>query len=148
VDLWTTQTSVAHKPHKANNSSKPKRTNDVLPKPDKSECYRQGIAVMSPQRVKIIPDLKTSGEQGLPGVEASVWNAFFLPPGAPAAIVRKLNKAMSDTLDDPTVHKRLEDLGLEIVAPDRRTPEYLAKFVPEEIARWTKVVRDARIPVN
>ena len=40
----------------------------------------KGIAVMSPRRVKIIPDLPTTGEQGLPGVEASVWNAFFFPP--------------------------------------------------------------------
>jgi tripartite-type tricarboxylate transporter receptor subunit TctC len=105
----------------------------------------KGIAVMAPRRVPIIAGLATTGEQGLPGVEASVWNAFFLPRGAPEPIVRKLNKAMSDTLDDPTVHKRLEDLGLEIVAPERRTPEYLAKFVPEEIARWTKVVQAAGI---
>jgi tripartite-type tricarboxylate transporter receptor subunit TctC len=105
----------------------------------------KGIAVMAPRRVPIIADLATTGEQGLPGVEASVWNAFFLPHGAPESIVRKLNKAMSDTLDDPTVRKRLEDLGLEIVAPQRRTPEYLAQFVPEEIARWTKVVQAAGI---
>lgn len=105
----------------------------------------KGIAVMAPRRVPIIADLATTGEQGLPGVEASVWNAFFLPRWAPEPIVRKLNKAMSDTLDDPTVHKRLEDLGLEIVAPERRAPEYLAKFVPEEIARWTKVVQAAGI---
>ena len=72
----------------------------------------------------------TTGEQGLPGVEASVWNAFFLPKGTPEPIVRKLNKAMSDTLDDPTIRKRLEELGLEIVAPERRTPEYLAKYLP------------------
>jgi tripartite-type tricarboxylate transporter receptor subunit TctC len=105
----------------------------------------KGIAVMAPRRVPIIADLATTGEQGLPGVEASVWNAFFLPHGAPEPIVRKLNKAMSDTLDDPTVRKRLEDLGLEIVAPERRTPQYLAQFVPEEIARWTKVVQAAGI---
>jgi tripartite-type tricarboxylate transporter receptor subunit TctC len=67
---------------------------------------------------------------------------------APEPIVRKLNKAMSDTLDDPTVHKRLEDLGLEIVSPERRTPEYLAKFVPKEIARWTKVVQAAGITLR
>ena len=108
----------------------------------------KGIAVMSPQRVKIIPDLPTTGEQGLPGVEASVWNAFFLPPGAPAPIVQKLNKAMSDTLDDPVIGKRLEDLGLEIVAPDRRTPDYLAKFQADEVARWAKVVRAAGITPN
>ncbi len=105
----------------------------------------KGIAVMAPRRVPIIADLATTGEQGLPGVEASVWNAFFLPRGAPGPIVRKLNKAMSDTLDDPTVHKRLEDLGLDIVSPERRTPEYLAQFVPKEIARWTKVVQAAGI---
>ena len=90
----------------------------------------RGIAVMSLHRVKIIPDLPTTGEQGLPGVEASVWNAFFLPPGAPSPIVAKLNKAMSDALDDPEVRKHLDDLGLEIAAPERRTPQYLAKFLP------------------
>ena len=105
----------------------------------------KGIAVMSPQRVKIIPDLPTAGEQGLPGVEASVWNAFFLPRGTPQPIVQKLDRAMSDALDDPAVSKRLEDLGLEIVAPDRRTPDYLAKFQAAEVARWAKVVHDAGI---
>ena len=108
----------------------------------------KGIAVMAPKRAAIIPELPTSGEQGLPGVEASVWNAFFLPPGTPDLIVRKLNKAMSDTLDDPKVHARLESLGLEIAAPDRRSPEYLAKFVPEEVARWAKVVHAAGISAD
>jgi tripartite-type tricarboxylate transporter receptor subunit TctC len=51
-------------------------------------------------------------------------------------------------LDDPAIRKKLEDLGLEVVTPERRTPEYLAKLVPEEIARWTKVVHDAGIPVE
>jgi tripartite-type tricarboxylate transporter receptor subunit TctC len=108
----------------------------------------KAIAVMSPKRVSIIPDLPTTGEQGLPGVEASVWDAYFLPPGAPAAIVHALNKSMNKALDDPTVHQRLQDLGLEIAPPDQRTPEYLAKFVPEEIARWSKVVRAAGIIPN
>ena len=108
----------------------------------------KAIAVMSPHRAGIIADLPTTGEQGLPGVEASVWDAYFLPAGAPSAIVRKLNKAMSDAIDDPAVHRRLQDLGLEIAPPERRTPEYLAKFVPEETARWKKVVRSAGITPN
>jgi tripartite-type tricarboxylate transporter receptor subunit TctC len=108
----------------------------------------KGIAVMSAHRVKIIPDLPTTGEQGLPGVEASVWNAFFLPPGTPRPIVDKLNKAMSDTLDDPAVRGRLEDLGLEIAAPERRTPEYLTKFVADEVERWGKVVHAAGISAD
>jgi len=108
----------------------------------------KGIAVMSEKRVPIIPDLPTTGEQGLPGVEASVWNAFFLPKGTPEPIVRKLNKAMSDTLDDPGIRKRLEELGLEIVPPERRSPEYLAKYLPEEIARWAKPIREAGISAD
>jgi tripartite-type tricarboxylate transporter receptor subunit TctC len=108
----------------------------------------KGIAAMAPKRVPIIPELATTGEQGLPGVEASVWNAFFLPKGTPEPIVRKLNKVMSETIDNPTIRKRLEDLGLEIVSPDRRTPEYLGKFVPQEIERWGKVIRAAGISVD
>jgi len=105
----------------------------------------KGIAVMAPKRVPIIAELPTTGEQGLPGVEATVWNAFFLPKGTPDPIVRRLNKAMSDTVDDPTMRKRLEDLGLEILPPEQRSPEYLAKYLPEEIERWGKVIRAAGI---
>jgi len=105
----------------------------------------KGIAVMAERRVPIVPDVATTGEQGLPGVEASVWNAFFVPKGTPQPIVRKLNAAMSDTLDDPAIRGRLGELGLEIVPPERRTPEYLATFVPAEIERWGKVVRAAGI---
>jgi len=108
----------------------------------------KGIAVMAEKRVAIIPELATTGEQGLPGVEASVWNAFFFPKGTPEPIVRKLNKAMSDTLDDPAIRKRLEELGLEVVPPERRTPEYLAKYLPAEIERWAKVVHRAGISAD
>jgi tripartite-type tricarboxylate transporter receptor subunit TctC len=108
----------------------------------------KGIAVMAPRRVKIIADLPTTGEQGLSGVEASVWNAFFLPPRTPQPIVAKLNKAMSDALDDPAVHQRLESVGLAIAAPERRTPDYLKKFVADEVERWAKVVHAAGISAD
>src|SRR6266545_1807468 len=108
----------------------------------------KGIAVMAEKRAPIIPDLPTTGEQGLAGVEASVWNAFFFPKGTPEPIVRKLNKAMSDMLDDPAIRKRLEELGLEIVPPEHRSPEYLAKFVPQEIERWAKPIREAGISAD
>jgi tripartite-type tricarboxylate transporter receptor subunit TctC len=108
----------------------------------------KAIAVMAERRVPIVADVATTGEQGLPGVEASVWNAFVFPKGTPDAIVRKLNKAMSDTLDDPSIRKRLEELGLEIVPPERRSPEYLAEFLPREIERWGKLIRQAGISAD
>ncbi len=108
----------------------------------------KGIAVMADKRVPISPDLPTTGEQGVPGVEATVWNAFFLPKGTPDPIVRKLNKAMSDTLDDPAVRKRLEELGLVITPPEQRSPEYLAKFLPQDIERWGKVIHEAGVSAD
>jgi tripartite-type tricarboxylate transporter receptor subunit TctC len=108
----------------------------------------KGIAVMASRRVPIIADLPTSGEQGLPGVESSVWNAFFFPKGTPDPIVRKLNKAMGEMLDNAGVRKRLEDLGLEITPEEQRSPEYLAKFLPEDIERWRKVIVAAGISVD
>ena len=103
---------------------------------------------MGPNRVPIIPHVPTTGEQGLKGVESSAWNAYFLPKGAPDPIVRRLNKAMSDALDDPAMRKRLEELGLEIAAPERRSPEYLAKFLPQEIERWSKPILAAGISAD
>jgi tripartite-type tricarboxylate transporter receptor subunit TctC len=105
----------------------------------------KGIAVMSEQRVPISPEILTTGEQGLPGVEASVWNALFLPKGTPEAIVRKLNKAMSDTLEDAAIRKRLEELGLVVVPQERRSPEYFARYLPQDIERWGKVIKAAGI---
>jgi putative tricarboxylic transport membrane protein len=108
----------------------------------------KGIAVMAEKRVPIIAELATTGEQGVPGVEASVWNAFFFPKGTPAPIVQKMNKAMSDTLDDPAIRGKLEDLGLVIVPPERRSAEYLAKYLPQEIERWAKPIREAGISAD
>jgi tripartite-type tricarboxylate transporter receptor subunit TctC len=117
-----------------------------------AQLARQGslkpIAVLAEKRVAIIPEVPTAAEQGLPGVEASVWNAFFLPKGTPDAIVRRLNAAVNASLDSPALRKRLEELGLEIVPPERRTPEYLAKFLPEDIARWAKPIRAAGISAD
>ena len=106
------------------------------------------IAVLSSHRVAIIPEVPTSGEQGVAGVEASVWNAFFLPKGMPEAIVRKLNAAVNQSLESPTLRKRLEELGLEIMPAEQRTPEYLAKFLPEDIERWAKPIRAAGISAD
>ena len=55
---------------------------------------------------------------------------------------------MSDTLDDPAIRKRLEELGLEIAPPERRTPEYLAKYLPQEIERWAKPIREGGVSAD
>lgn len=108
----------------------------------------KGIAVMSPKRVPIIPDLPTTGEQGVAGVEATVWNGFFFPKGTPRAIVVKMNQAVQTMIERPDVKSRMGSFGLEIVPPEQRTPEYLAKFLPVEVERWGKVIKDAGVSEN
>jgi tripartite-type tricarboxylate transporter receptor subunit TctC len=108
----------------------------------------KGLAVMAPQRVPILPDLPTTGEQGLKNVEASVWNAFFFPKGTPDAIVRKMNQAIGTMIDRPDVKQRLESLGLVVVGPERRSPEYLIGFVQKEVERWGEAIRAAGISVS
>jgi tripartite-type tricarboxylate transporter receptor subunit TctC len=102
----------------------------------------KGIAIMGPTRVPII-DLPTTAEAGLDGVDATVWNGFFYPKGTPREIVLKLNKALNAMIERPDVVKRMGDFGLTILPREQRTPEYLAAFLPKDIARWGKVIRDA-----
>jgi len=102
----------------------------------------KGIAVMGPRRVPII-DLPTTAEAGLDGVDATVWNGFFYPKGTPREIVAKMSKALNDMVERPDVAKRMGELGLTILPPEQRTPEHLASFLPKDIERWSKVIRDA-----
>jgi tripartite-type tricarboxylate transporter receptor subunit TctC len=108
----------------------------------------KAIAVMSPKRVSVVSNLATTSEQGLPGAEATVWNAFFFPKGTPQSIVRKMNKALNDMMERPDFRERSEGMGLSIVPPEQRSPEYLAKYLPEEIERWGKVIRAGGISVD
>ncbi len=108
----------------------------------------KGIAVMAPRRAAIIPDMPTTGEQGLKGVEATVWNGFFFPKGTPKPIVDKMNKALETMIARPDVRKKLEGLGLEILPPEQRSSAYMAGFLKEDVERWGKVIRAAGISVD
>jgi tripartite-type tricarboxylate transporter receptor subunit TctC len=106
------------------------------------------IALLSPARNHVLPDLATADEQGLTGFDADAWNAFFLPRGTPESIVRRLAKATSDALEIPWVHVRLEELGLNVPPPARRTPEHLAKLVVTEIDKWAAPVKASGISTD
>ena len=87
------------------------------------------IAIFALQRLAVLPSLPTAHEQGLANFEASTWNALFLPRGTPTAIVQRLHDATVQAVGTPPVPERLRELGMSPAAPDRRSPEFLAKFV-------------------
>jgi tripartite-type tricarboxylate transporter receptor subunit TctC len=105
----------------------------------------KAIATLSRQRAAILPDLPSAHEQGLSDFNVTTWNAFLAPKGTPPEIVAKLNEAMCKTLDTPAVQELLTKYGVAGVAPERRSPAYLAKFIPEEIARWSGPIKAAGI---
>jgi tripartite-type tricarboxylate transporter receptor subunit TctC len=101
----------------------------------------KGIAFLGKQRLPALPDLATAQEQGLANFEGATWDAFFFPRGTPAPIIRKLHDATVATMETPSVRERLLTIGATIVEPERRTPEYLGKFVRGEIEKWAGPIR-------
>jgi tripartite-type tricarboxylate transporter receptor subunit TctC len=106
------------------------------------------IAITTRNRSPLLPDLASADEQGLKGFEAYTWDALFLPKRTPDAIVRKLNAAAIATMDTPSIQQRLKEIGATIAAPERRSPEYLAKFVESEIAKWAGPIKASGATVD
>ena len=105
----------------------------------------KGIALLALSRSSLLPSLATADEQGLVDFEAITWNAFFLPTGTPAALVKKLNDAVIEAMNTPSVRDRMQELGVDLVAPERRSPEYLQKFVESEITKWARPIKAAGV---
>jgi tripartite-type tricarboxylate transporter receptor subunit TctC len=101
----------------------------------------KGIAMMTKERSPALPNLPTTAEQGSPGLEAYTWSAIFLPKGAPDAIVKKLSGAIVQAINTPAVKEALAKTGAQVVSNDRATPEYLGKFVKDEIAKWAVPIK-------
>ena len=108
----------------------------------------KAIATMSKTRSHALPNVPTAAEQGFSDMEAYTWNAFFLPKGAPADVVKKLNEATVEAMKDSNVRAKLEGLGAAFVSPDRTTPEYLGKFVQSEIEKWAKPIRASGVSAD
>jgi tripartite-type tricarboxylate transporter receptor subunit TctC len=103
------------------------------------------ITVLAKDRSPVLPNLASAFEQGLADLDARGWNGFFLPKGTPAAIVQKLSEAASATIDTPSVRERLREIGVSTVARERRSPDYLQKFVEAEIEKWAVPIRSAGV---
>jgi tripartite-type tricarboxylate transporter receptor subunit TctC len=103
----------------------------------------KALAVLTAQRSARLPDVPTAREQGLSDVVASNWFAAFYPKGTPAGMVAKLRAAIVAAMDTPSLQTRMRDIGAELVAPERRTPEYLHAFVASEIAKWAAPIKQS-----
>ncbi|HZO47472.1 MAG TPA: tripartite tricarboxylate transporter substrate-binding protein [Xanthobacteraceae bacterium] len=101
----------------------------------------RALANLSALRSAALPDLQTAGEQGLPSVEVYTWAALFVPKGTPAPVIAKLHTATVAAMDSPGLRDQLAGLAATLVAPERRSSEYLAGFVKSEFAKWGEAIR-------
>lgn len=95
------------------------------------------IAISSPVRSALLPDVPTFAEAGLPGVEASAWYGLFAPANTPAEVVNTLNRATLDFMQTSEYKRILDETGS---LPVGDTPENFAVFVKEEAIKWKKLV--------
>jgi tripartite-type tricarboxylate transporter receptor subunit TctC len=106
------------------------------------------IAVLTKNRSPLLPEVASAHEQGLADFDSYFWSALFLPKGTPEPIVRQLQEAAVATLDTPTVQARLKEVGVTVVAPDRRTTAYLQQFLDGEIEKWAATIKASGVSLD
>jgi tripartite-type tricarboxylate transporter receptor subunit TctC len=103
----------------------------------------KAYAVTTPQRLQVLPDLPTTQEAGLPGVQVTIWHGLYAPKGTPDAVVQRLTASLQKALQDQNVVQRFAELGTAPVSAEEATPDALGKMVNSEIDRWAPVIKDA-----
>jgi tripartite-type tricarboxylate transporter receptor subunit TctC len=101
----------------------------------------KAIAHTEKGKLTSLPDIPPVSET-LPGFEAYEWNGVFVPRGTPDEIVQALNRALNAALRDPNVISRLEQLNIDIRTT---TPQEFRAFVQEQMALWSRLVKEANI---
>ena len=108
----------------------------------------KAIAILTRDRSPILPDHATAHEQGLTDFDAANWFAVFLPRGTSLAIIQKLHAAAAATIDTPAVQARMREIGADLTPSERRSPEYLQKFVENEIEKWAGPIKASGISTD
>ena len=100
------------------------------------------IAVTSAKRTPLMPEMPTFIESGMPGYEVVNWYAVVAPAATARPVIAKLSAEIVKALASPDVKKRFADLGTDAASS---TPDQLAAYHREDLARWAKVIKAAKI---
>lgn len=103
------------------------------------------LAVTGAQRLPELPDVPTVAESGFPGFEAYSWIGIFAPAATPEAVLGKLSKDFQATLNTPDIHRKLTQLGFEVMATDGPGVE---RHTRQEFERWGNFVRSTRLKLD
>ena len=96
------------------------------------------LAVTTPKRTAVLPDIPTVAEEGISGFDATTWHGLVAPAGSSNEVIGTLHFAVATALNDPAVKKSLMDLGVDIVGG---TPKEFDAYIKAEIPKWTAVIK-------
>jgi tripartite-type tricarboxylate transporter receptor subunit TctC len=102
----------------------------------------RALAVTTTTRSRVLPDVPTLAEAGVPGYELNGWSGLLVHANTPTDIVGTLNREIVAIIQSPDVKERFERLGFDIVG---NRPEQFQAFIEAEVVKWGKVVREAKI---
>jgi tripartite-type tricarboxylate transporter receptor subunit TctC len=102
----------------------------------------KALATTGQQRSSVLPDVPTVHEAGVPNYEATIWLGLMAPKGTPKAIVDKLNEAVSKIASQPDVRQAW---GKQGATPMVMTPAAFEKYINDDIAKWSRVIKSANI---
>jgi tripartite-type tricarboxylate transporter receptor subunit TctC len=114
--------------------------------------YRAGnikaYAVLTEKRWFAAPDVPTIDEAGVPGLHFPFWHAIWAPKGTPKDAIARLNAAVVETLADPGVRQRFNELGHEIAPREQQSPAALGAYHKAEIDKWWPIIKAANIKLE
>jgi tripartite-type tricarboxylate transporter receptor subunit TctC len=103
------------------------------------------LAVTTPKRMSLFPDVPTLVESGMPGFEVGAWQGLMVPANTPKPIIQRLNAEVMKALQSTDVCQKLAAQGAE---PLGSTPEAYAEYIQNELARWEGVVKQTGITLD
>ena len=110
--------------------------------------FVKAIAILTKNRSPALSNLASAHEQGVENFDTEAWYAFVLPKGTPATVVQKLHDATVVAMSAHATEERLKEFGSVLVEPERRSPEYLQKFIQSEIEKWAALIKTANMMVE
>jgi tripartite-type tricarboxylate transporter receptor subunit TctC len=117
--------------------------NNAMPFVKSGKLRLLGVATL--KRLPSYPELPTIAEAGLPGFDASPWFGVLGPAGLPEEIVSRLSGAINAAVNSPPVNEKLRAMMME---PATATPDQFSRIMRDELERWTRVVREAKIKID
>ena len=106
----------------------------------------RGLAILDTKRVPQLPQLQTSAEAGMPDLLMTTWYGVATPANVRSDIIVRLHKAVVSAIQANEVKQRLASVGMD--ASVSATPAEFGDYMRADVARWTKVIREAKIQVD